>query len=554
MQNSVSSHPSKRQRVMRKLFGLGFFIVVVHLLMASSCGPTTTNPVPDYSISVSDVTVVKLASGAANGSTVVTISRTGGFTGAVALSVTGAPAGVTLGFSAPSTSDPTSTLNLTVADTTAAGAYDLTVTGTAGTANKTDAFKLTVNPAPAPTVITVAGRVLDLSGNNGLSGVNVRIVDANGNKDLVVTDGSGNFTVSDVKTPYSVSAVVPASALLPQTWSGVTRSDPKLVMFDSALASLCTRTDATISGNINPAVGATNTADIYFIGEGISIQRLFSSATVNRPANSTNYTFNVPFDSIMCQTTISGKLVYLEKDSGGSYVKSAVHDVTVTTGNPSTKDINPVTATTSTLSGTVSFPTGLASASVYSIMKFGDAYAVLPGNAPVTPASPDYNRVIPSLAGIEYHTLTYDAASSRWAYSNVLAPGGTANLTLPNLSTTVSPSGLTTTTTPTFTQTPVTGTNLYLSYVSGGGVQWIGGSQSTSIALPDLPNPARLAAATAYTWSSLNAIQVRNASSVDDMLDGRFAKHLYFSVFALYNPGQIATGSVNATTTNFNTP
>jgi hypothetical protein len=542
-----------KSRKARKLFGLGVFIFVVHLLMASSCGGTGPNPVPDFSLSVGDVTIVKLLSGAATGQTTVTINRTGSFSDAVSLSVSNLPAGVTPTFSETAPTGNTSTLTLSVADTTSTGNYNLTVTGTAGSNSKTDSFSLTVNPALPPATITVAGQVLDLAGT-GLSGVTVRVVDQDGDKTLVVTDGSGNFSVPSVKTPYSVSAVLPSGTLLPQTWDGVTRSDPKLVMFDLALSALCTRADGFVDGSISPAVGVGNTAEVYFISEGISVLRLLSSETDSLIAGDTSYSVTVSFDSIMCETVIAGKLVYLERNGAGDFVRSAVYDVSVTTGNTTTRDISTVAASSSTLKGDVAFPTGVASATVSTIMRFGDAYAILPNDATVTPASSDYEIVIPNIAGISYRTLAIDPANSRWAYSDVLAPGATANLTLPNLSTTVSPSGPVATTFPTFTQTPVAAANLYVTYVSGGGKNWIGSSQSTSIKLPDLPNPARLDVGGAYNWQSINAVKFRNASSVNDLLDGRLTEHFYLSLFAIYNPEQIESGSFNSGTTAFNIP
>jgi hypothetical protein len=535
-----------------KLRRLVSFALLFLMMVASSCTPPSTQT-PDFSLGVGDLTVTKLLSGSATGQTTVSINRTGDFNDAVNLSVTGAPAGVTTTFSDSAPTGSSSTLTLSVADTTATGVYNLTVTGTAGSNSKTDSFSLKVDPAPPPATITVSGQVLDLAGT-GLSGVTVRIVDQDGDKTLVVTDGSGNFSVPNVKTPYSVSAVLPSGFLLPQTWDGVTRSDPKLVMFDLALSALCVRADGFIDGSISPAVGAGNTATVYFISEGISVLRLFSSATVNLIAGDTNYLVTVPFDSIMCETVITGKLVYLERNAAGDFVRSAVYDVSVTTGNTTTRDISTVAASSSTLKGEVTFPTGVASATVSTMMRFGDAYALLPNTAAVTPASNDYEIVIPNIAGISYRTVAIDAANARWVYSDVLAPGATANLSLPNLSTTVSPSGPIATTLPTFTQTPVAGANLYVTYVTGGGKQWVGSSQSTSIKLPDLPNPARLDVGGAYAWQSINAVKFRNASSVNDLLDGRLTEHLYLSTFALYNPEQIESGSFNSGTTAFNIP
>jgi hypothetical protein len=76
----------------------------------------------------------------------VNITRTGGFTGSVALAVSGGPgAGLTAAFDPASTTGSTSTLTLSAAGTLAAATYNLTITGTAsGITQQAGTFALTV--------------------------------------------------------------------------------------------------------------------------------------------------------------------------------------------------------------------------------------------------------------------------------------------------------------------------------------------------------------------------------------------------------------------------
>jgi hypothetical protein len=68
-----------------------------------------------------------------SGYAVVTVKGSGGFTGAVALSATGIPSGVTGSFSPTSiTGSGTSDFTLSVARTAPAGTYPITITGTYG--------------------------------------------------------------------------------------------------------------------------------------------------------------------------------------------------------------------------------------------------------------------------------------------------------------------------------------------------------------------------------------------------------------------------------------
>jgi uncharacterized membrane protein len=81
-----------------------------------------------------------------SGSYTVTVTRTGGFTGAVQLSVSGLPSGVTAVFSPNPATGTTSTLTVTAAATAATGSFALTITGTSGTLSHAASATLVVTP------------------------------------------------------------------------------------------------------------------------------------------------------------------------------------------------------------------------------------------------------------------------------------------------------------------------------------------------------------------------------------------------------------------------
>lgn len=101
---------------------------------------TVTTP-PSITVAASNATA---AQGATATST-VTLTRLGGFAGAVGLAVTGLPAGVTATFNPASVTGTTSTLSLAVASNVVASTYTGTITASGtGVPNATGTFTLTV--------------------------------------------------------------------------------------------------------------------------------------------------------------------------------------------------------------------------------------------------------------------------------------------------------------------------------------------------------------------------------------------------------------------------
>lgn len=126
-------------------------------LITALTGP----PVAGFSLSASPSSVTILQGN--SGSSTITSTVSGGFNSAVALTASGQPAGVTVGFSPTSiTGTGSSTMNITVASTTSPGTYPITVTGTSGSTVHTTTVSLTVTSTTAgfsisasPTSITV---------------------------------------------------------------------------------------------------------------------------------------------------------------------------------------------------------------------------------------------------------------------------------------------------------------------------------------------------------------------------------------------------------------
>ncbi len=106
----------------------------------------TAAPVPAFGMSVAP-NALSLVQGETGAST-VSLTRSGGFTGEVALAVTGMPTGMTAAAAPASTAGASSTITVSVGAAVVPSVYTLVVTGTAlGLTNQTAAFQVTVTEA-----------------------------------------------------------------------------------------------------------------------------------------------------------------------------------------------------------------------------------------------------------------------------------------------------------------------------------------------------------------------------------------------------------------------
>lgn len=103
----------------------------------------TVRAAGDITLAVTPSSTTVTAGGSTNPT--VTIQRSGGFTGLVALSATGAPAGVSVSFAPADATGAVSAMTITTTAGTAPGTYPITIRGNAtGIAERTATFTLTV--------------------------------------------------------------------------------------------------------------------------------------------------------------------------------------------------------------------------------------------------------------------------------------------------------------------------------------------------------------------------------------------------------------------------
>jgi hypothetical protein len=171
---------------------------------AAIADSTTANP--DFAISASP-SAVTVAPGNGGSSTINT-TVSGGFNNAVALTASGQPSGVTVGFSPTSIAAPgagNSTMTITVGSTVSPATYPITVTGTGGTANHTTTVNLTVSTT-ADTTPPTTSITAPLNGATVSGTVNVT---ASASDNVGVTKVEfyidGALKSTDTTSPYAFS-------------------------------------------------------------------------------------------------------------------------------------------------------------------------------------------------------------------------------------------------------------------------------------------------------------------------------------------------------------
>src|SRR5215469_10652417 len=165
---------------------------------------------PDFSLSASPATVAQGGSGKST----ITVTPTSGFTGTVAFTASGLPAGVTPSFS--TTNATTSVLTLSASSTVATGTSTVTVTGTSGTLSHTATFTLTVTAAAPAADFSLSASPGTVAISQGMSGTKtITVNQLNGFAGTVALSASGlptGVTPSFNPTNATTTSVLTLSA------------------------------------------------------------------------------------------------------------------------------------------------------------------------------------------------------------------------------------------------------------------------------------------------------------------------------------------------------
>ena len=201
--------------------------------------------VPAFTLSASPSSL-SITQGASGGTSTITIAPANGFSGAVNLSATGLPSGVTAGFSPNPATGTASTLTLTAAYGATIGTSTVTIVGSYGGATQTTSISLTVIASPPPNFSLSAPPSSVMITQGGVSG----------STSITVTslfNFSGNVTLSATGLPNRVTASFSPN---PAAVTGLAPGGSTLTLTASSTATVGTTT-VTISGTAGGLTAST---------------------------------------------------------------------------------------------------------------------------------------------------------------------------------------------------------------------------------------------------------------------------------------------------------
>jgi subtilase family serine protease len=273
-------------------------------LLAGSSTPTFT-----LSDSPGSLTITQGGSGTST----ITVTDVGGFTGSVSLAASGLPSGVTAAFGTNPTTG-TSVLTLTASSTATTGSATVTITGTSGSLTASTTLALTVNSTATPN-FTIAASPTSVTVTQGASGTSTITITSTGGFNSATTLSATGLP-SGVTAAFSTNPVTPAA-------NGSATSTLTLTASSSATVGAAT---VTITGTSGSTTHSTTIA-----------------LTVNASTGTANFTLSLspPSFTVDERGSVSTTLTITSVNGFHSAVSLSVNEFP--SGVSATASANPVT-------------------------------------------------------------------------------------------------------------------------------------------------------------------------------------------------------------------
>jgi subtilase family serine protease len=295
-------------------------------LLAGSATPSFTLSASPSSLSVTQ---------GSSGTSTISVTDAGGFTGSVTLAASGLPSGVTAAFGTnPTTGN--SVLTLTASSTATTGSSTVTITGTSGSLTATTTVALTVSATATPN-FTIAASPASVTVTQGAAGTSTVTITSTGGFNSATTLSATGLPAG-VTAAFSTNPVTPAA-------NGSATSTLTLTASASATVGAAT---VTITGTSGSTTHSTTIA-----------------LTVNASSGTKNFTLSLSPSSFTIDErgTVSTTLTVTSVNGFNSAVDLSVNEfpsgVSATaSANPVTPPANGSVTVTITWSATRRAPTG----------------------------------------------------------------------------------------------------------------------------------------------------------------------------------------------------
>jgi subtilase family serine protease len=232
-----------------------------------------------------------------SGTSTITVTDVGGFTGSVTLAASGLPSGVTAAFATNPTTK-TSVLTLTASSTATTGSATVTITGTSGSLTATTKLALTVNSSATPN-FTIAAAPTSVTVTQGASGTSTITITSTGGFNSATTLSATGLP-SGVTAAFSTNPVTPPA-------NGSATSTLTLTASSSATVGTATMTitgtsgstthNTTIALTVNASAGTANftlslSPSSFTVDERGSVSTTLTITSVNGFHSAVNLSVN----------------------------------------------------------------------------------------------------------------------------------------------------------------------------------------------------------------------------------------------------------------------
>jgi hypothetical protein len=254
-------------------------------LLAGSSSPSFT-----LSASPSSLTITQGSSGTST----ITVTDLGGFSGSVTLAASGLPSGVTASFGTNPTTG-TSVLTLTASSSATTGSSTVTITGTSGSLSATTTIALTVNSTATPS-FSVSASPTSVTITQGASGTSTITVTSTGGFNSATTLSASGLP-SGVTATFSTNPVTPpangsVTSTLTLTASATATTGAATVTVTGTSGS--TTHTATIALTVNASSSATEVSlSSYFNWVGTYTNGTTFSVDGGLDADGDAYSYNL---------------------------------------------------------------------------------------------------------------------------------------------------------------------------------------------------------------------------------------------------------------------